>query len=150
EEAVRVRAAGADVLLARIEQEQLVEQINGLVQRVSTDPDARSELDRKLRELAALVDRLEEAIEWPKLVDESKEARDTAVRVVNDWGTDDDKRTLQKLRADFDKAIHEENSDSLRRITNEFYLLYFEVLDRQPSYHVSRFNYLCDQRSQMT
>jgi hypothetical protein len=86
EGAARIRAPGADVLFARIEQGQLLEQIESLAERVATDPDARGELDRKLRKLAALIDHLEDATEW----------REAGVGAANEWGTGDEKRLLRK------------------------------------------------------
>lgn len=150
DEALRIRAEGADALLARVNQEQLLEQIDALARAAAADPEARGQLDRRLKELAAIVDQLEDAIEWPKLVEDSRESQADTMRVVGDSGNEEERRLLQKLESDLDKAVAAGDAYQLRRTKNELDILYFAVVDRQPSYQLARFRHLSGQKSGMT
>ena len=138
-EIAKIDLPGASIILAQIDNEDLLDSIRKLANAAAADPGQLRALDRRLREFAGLIDDLEDLLEWPKLVDEAAGERRDAERVVDRNGTDEDKRLLWKLQSDCQRAIDTKNSDELRRITQDFLSLYFEVVDRVPGYHIGRF-----------
>jgi molecular chaperone DnaK len=149
-EAIRIHAAGADIVIMKIEKEKLLEQIIRLCAAARGDKDALGQLDRLLKELAALVDQLEDAVEWPKLVEEARKARKDAEEQATESGTEDDKRRLRTLVAEFERAMATEDGELLRRNMVEFDILYFDIVDRKPGIHVGRFNYYAGRKDEMT
>lgn len=150
DDAARVSAPGADVLFSRIDRERLIEQIDSLARSAATDADARGQLDRRLKELASIIDQLEEACQWPKLLEEAKTERRDAAEVVARSGTDAEKSRLRTIEQEFDRAVMTEDFHALRRLKSELIALWIDVRDRDPGYHIGVFNYLVTQKNRMT
>jgi len=141
--------AKAKEALARIDGEQMREQVESLLVAAEGDPDAVAECERRLLDLKAAADEVEDALEWPTLVAEAQEALRDARRVVNEHGQPDDKERLRTLENDLEKAIDSRDADVLRRQGDEFRSLNAEVITRQPGFWVGLFHYLEERRSQM-
>jgi molecular chaperone DnaK len=150
ETARRVGAPGAEELLARIDHERLLEQIDGLARSAATDADSRGQLDRRLKELGSIIDQLEDAIEWPELLAQARSERKDTTELVADSGSDDDKARLRKLEQDFDRAVAGQDHHALSRLKSELISMWIDIRERQPSYHIGVFNYLAGQKSRMT
>jgi molecular chaperone DnaK len=148
--AERANAPGTTEILGRIDNENLLGVIQKLIAVAASDPGSLQMLDRRLRELAALVDSLEDALEWPKLVEKARESRKDAEEVVEKHGKDEDKRRLRVLQGEFQKALDLRNADMLRRNTQDFDGLWWTVRDRQPIFHVARFEHLITLKNKMS
>ena len=149
EKAVHTDAVKAEVALARIQSQQLEGQIDELVDAAESDHEALLELDRRLRELAAAIDEAEDSVEWPVLLEQAKESRRDAERVVEEFGESTDRPPLASLREELERAIDIGDPDLLRRSQSDLDALYFRVLDRRPDYHVGRFEWLLDRLGSM-
>jgi len=144
---LRGEVDGADALKAqaalnRLDNEQLQQRVNDLIAAATNDPDAVVELDRRIREMAAAIDDVEDAVMWPKLLEEAKVAREDAEKVVDAHGEGGDKTALQSLVSSQQSAIDTNDADLLRRCNDDLDALYFTVLNRQDYYHVHRFEAL--------
>ena len=72
------------------------------------------------RRRLSLIDDLEDALEWPKLVEKATKSRKDAEKWVDKFGNDEDKRLLSTLQRNFQNAVELENWDMLRRTMEEF------------------------------
>jgi molecular chaperone DnaK len=149
-EARRGNAPGTVAILARIDDEDLLEIIRKQIAAAAGDPGALGMLDRRVRELAALIDDLEDALEWPKLVEQAQQCRKDAEHVVDQYGQADDKRLLPTLQVEFQKALDLLNADMLRRNKDDFDGLWWAVQDRRIEFHIARFEYRSTRYPEMT
>jgi len=149
EKAERTEALKATDVLSRIEDQQLLEHVDTLIEAAEDDPDAVAQLDRRLRELAASVDDVEDSVEWPELLEKAEESRSDTERVVDEHGEASDRNRLRSLKSELQQAIDAGDPDLVRRYIDELDSLYIQVLDRQPGWHVARFNWLVERLQSM-
>ncbi|MDF1798890.1 MAG: Hsp70 family protein [Planctomycetota bacterium] len=142
---------------AAIRSQPTLERIDGLVEAVETlseraenDSDAVAELDRRIRELAAAVDEVEDAAEWPALLDRAGESLKDTQRVVEEYGEATDRSRLRGLEQNYEVAVEMGNPDVLKQAADELDGLWVEVLDRQAGWHVGRFEWYVEQLDTMT
>jgi molecular chaperone DnaK len=148
-EAERIQTPATIDVLRRIDEEDLLEMIRKLTEAAANDPDSLGMLDRRLRELAALVDRLEDALRFPKLVDRARAIRADAEKLVEQDGRESDRQLLKSLEEDFRKALELQNADMLRRTIQEYEALWWMVRDRDPAVHLARFDYCMARRDEL-
>ncbi len=144
EKADKTGALKAKAAMLRIEEQQLINHIDSLLQAAESDADAVAELDRRLRELAAALDNVEDSVEWPTFLEKAEESKKDAEGVVEKYGESNDRNRLRSLKEDLQHAIDNGDIELLRRCIDELDGLYFYVLERQPGFHVSRFNRLVE------
>ena len=149
ENAGKTNNQSADIAILRIEDEQMIDQVDSLIDAAEHDQDALSQLDRRIRDLTSAIDEVEDAVEWPNFVEKAEESRKDTESIVNQFGEESDKKQFQVLESDCQKAITMHDLDLLRRCIDEFDTLYFEILNRLPEYHKIRFNNLVDKSQLM-
>ena len=136
------RSLKAEAALARIEDEQLLRHVDELAAAAAQEPDALQQLERRSRELAAAVDEVEDASEWPALVEEAEKSRKGCEEIINQHGDASDKNRLQSLINEHQRAVDSGDIGYLKRVSGDFGALTFKVLDGLIAFHVARFNYL--------
>ncbi|MBI3248806.1 MAG: Hsp70 family protein [Deltaproteobacteria bacterium] len=150
EKAEQTKALKALAAVARIEDLQLLRQVDSLIEAADDDPDAVVQLDRRLRELAAAVDDVEYALQWPVFLEKAEKSSKNAERVIEQFdGNADDRNRLHQLREELRYAIDVGDLDLLHRYIEELDSLCFQVLDRQPAYHIARFNWIVERVQSM-
>jgi len=149
-EAEQIRTPATIEVLRRIDEEDLLGTIAKLTDAAANDPDSLGMLDRRLRELAALVDLLEDGLRFPKLVDRARGVRADAGKLVEQSGKESDRQLLRSLEADYQKALELQNADMLRRTIQEYEALWWMVRDRDPAVHLARFDYCLARRDEAT
>ena len=140
----RVKAA-----LDRVEREQLVPAVERQVAAAQGDPDAAGEADRRLLDLRAAADSIEDAMKWPTLVREAEEQVRASREVVETHGQQSEKDRLNKLAADVGKAIEAERLEPLQACLEDLRELGAGVVVRQPDFWVGYLQYLEEHRSHM-
>lgn len=149
-EAEHIATPTAIDVLRRVDEEGLLETIGRLTEAAAIDPDSLGMLDRRLRELAALIDRLEDALRFPKLVERAQGVRADTEKVVDQNGRESDRELLKSLEVDYRKALELQNADMLRRNIQEHEALLWMVRDRDPAVHLARFDYCMARRDDLT
>lgn len=141
----------AEEALNRIEQENAVDHVGSLLEAAEGDPGAVGECDGKLRDLRAAIDKVEDAMEWPGLVKETKELMAHVSGWVRDGGNADEERRLSELDGELEKALESKEPDLLRTRKDDLWSLGLQVLDRKPEVWVERLEYLAEpaQKSKM-
>lgn len=143
------RSLKAEAALARIEDEQLLRQVDGLMAAAEQDPDALQQLDRRLRDLASAIDDVEDAAEWPTLVTEAQEGRDECERIVSDHGGDSDRVALRTIKSEHQRAQDAGDPGHLQRVITAYQALWYGVATRLTGFHVGQFNYLVERLQSM-
>jgi molecular chaperone DnaK len=140
----------AIVAMATVENEQIVDQVTRKVAAAQGDAEACGEADKKLLDLRAAVDSVEDALEWPALVRAAQEQLESTREVIEAHGEPEEKERLAGLGANIRKAIAEERIELLRTMTEDVRDLYWRVTVRQPEFWVGYFQYLEEQKAHMS
>ena len=148
-EAERTNALKGEAALSRIDDQHLLDQVDGLLEAAESEPEAVAQLDRRLRELAAAVDEVEDSVEWPVLLEKAEESRTTTEQAVSEHGERGDRSRLSSLKGELQRAIDAGDRDVLRRCIDELDELVYHIWDRQPGFHVARFNWLVERAQSM-
>lgn len=135
----------AEKELARIDQEQITEEVQSLLEASEGDPGAAPQFQNRLVDLKVAIDEVEDAIEWPTLLEDARGQLEFARYWVNTHGDDDEKTNLKTLENDMQKAIDTGDPDILRRHTETINSLGMQVALRQPDIWISWLEY-CEER----
>ncbi len=149
EKAEKTDALKAKSALGRINDQRMVAHIDSLIEAAGGDSEATKELDRRLRELAAAIDEVEDAVEWPTLLEKAEESRREADRIAQEYGESRDRHRLRRLFEEAQSAVDEGDHDLLRRCIEEIDYGYIAILERRPEFHVARFNWLAERIQSM-
>ena len=139
----------ANAGLRKIEEEQTVDTVRRQVAAAQSDPEAVGEGDRKLRAMKGEIDAIEDALEWPRLVQEAHRQLESTREVVEANGEPQERERLERLAADIEHAIAEERVELLRTRTEDLRDLGARVVVRQPEFWVGYFQYLEERKRHM-
>ncbi|MFF5260506.1 Hsp70 family protein [Actinomadura viridis] len=133
-ESVRRQAAElgdrrAAEVLARIDAERIVPDLDALVDAARVDPDAATSAGRRLLDLRAATDEAEDELEWPRLVQEAREISRTVRELVRERGNANHHRPLQATEEAIQEAITAHDAGLLRQRVQEMRTLAIQVLD---------------------
>ena len=122
-EEARRKAAKADSsqakeALDRIDRERIPQQVADLLSTAES-PEVAVECEFRLLDLKAAIDKVEEVVEWPTLVEEAQSNLAEARRVVEQYGEEEDRAKLQARESELQKAISSDDADLLRRKSEE-------------------------------
>jgi molecular chaperone DnaK len=141
--------ARANAVLDQMEREQVVETVQRQVAAAQGDPDAQGEADRRLLDLKALNDSVEDALRWPSIVQEAHERLKDAREIIEAHGDPSEKQTLKTLEADIKQAREANRIELLQEHVENLRGLAVGVLMRQPDFWVGWLQYLEEQREQI-
>ncbi|MCL6450410.1 MAG: Hsp70 family protein [Acetobacteraceae bacterium] len=147
----KAREAGATLppeALMRIE--ALVREVEEALSAAAADRDAADKCHSRLLELSCELDDLEAQLRWPALVAKAREQAQESRRIVEQGGTDEERRRLKALEAALEKAVAARDPEVLQQQTQAMIGLTAEVLQRRPEYWVGLFHYLAGREAAMT
>jgi len=132
--AVRLRVselgdARATALLDQIDAERILPDVEAMVEAARVDPDAATTCGKRLLDLKAAIDEVEDALEWPSLVQEAKEFVPAVRELVLEKGTPEHRRSLQAGETAVQEAIAAHDPDLLRHRVEDLRTLAMLVLD---------------------
>ncbi|TYB44260.1 Hsp70 family protein [Actinomadura chibensis] len=137
-------------VLARIDAERVVLTLDAEVDAASADPDAAAAAGRRLMDLRASVDEVEDEIEWPALVAEANELLPTVREVVQDAGEESHRSALRRAEEALQEAVAAHDADLLRQRTSELRRVLIQVLDYSGELPFLLFDRLCSMRPEMS
>jgi len=143
EQAKLARSSRANDLLQKIEDEQLVRQID--ITLISTQQDKQEALDtcqRRRIELDARLDEIEEYLTWPVVIAEAEAQIAGGRDVVEKYGDSQDIADFSRLTEETRKAIASKNADSVRQKTRNLTQLVWQVLMKLPGWWVGQLEHL--------
>lgn len=121
--------ARATALLDQIDAERIVPDIDAMVEAARVDPDAATTCGKRLLDLKAAVDEVEDALEWPSLVQEAKEFVPAVREVVLEKGTAGHRRSLDTGETAVQEAIAAHDAGLLRQRLDDLRTLAMLVLE---------------------
>lgn len=125
----QVPSAAAAVVLGRIEQEQAAREIRTLL-AAADDPDAAATARQRILDLRAAVDDVEDSLEWPTTVREAHGLRHDVRDLVDEHGTEEDRRSFALIDARLAEAEEHHDLAALRRAIDQAQGLALRLLDR--------------------
>lgn len=143
EQAGLAGSARADDLLQKIENEQLVRQIDMTL--MSTQRDEQEALDtcqRRRIELDARLDEIEELINWPVLIAEAEAQIAGGHEMVKQYGDSQDIADFSRLTEETRKAMASKNTDSVQQKTRNLSQLVMQVLMKHPGWWLAQLELL--------
>jgi hypothetical protein len=144
-----VSEANAQNALNRIEDENIVGQVQSLLQAARSDSSSAIDCEHRLLALAAAIDDVEDAIKVPTLVEEAQTIQRSAQEIVSQNGTAEEKHGLGLLKGELEKVITSRDPDLIRQRMEAVSGLSFQVLIRQPGFWVGYLQYLEEQKTIM-
>jgi len=147
--AISTNSLKAQEALAKIESENMLENVKSLSEASEGDDGAVPEFQNQLTDLKTAIDAVEDALEWPSFLAEIEEKVKGTKQIVNQYGDASEKAKFSGLEGDVQKAIDSGDSDVLRRYIEELQTFGFQVLSRQDVFWVGLFQNLVQQKSSM-
>jgi molecular chaperone DnaK len=119
----------AEQVLARIDNENIVADLDKLVDAARVDPGASITAENRLRDLRAATDEVEDELEWPALVQEARELVPAVRDIVRERGKASHQAPLEAAEESIQEAIAAHDADLLRQRVAELRQLALRVLD---------------------
>ncbi|XVQ09340.1 Hsp70 family protein [Spirillospora sp. CA-255316] len=119
----------AEQVLARIDNENIVADLDKLVDAARVDPGASITAENRLRDLRAATDEVEDELEWPTLVQEARELVPAVRDIVRERGKASHQAPLEAAEESIQEAIAAHDADLLRQRVAELRQLALRVLD---------------------
>jgi molecular chaperone DnaK len=146
EAAEKIESVTALEKLEKIKATKMVEEINSsLNQNQIQDKNAPNRKNYRRIELDAKLDEVEKIIEWPALVNEAEENIREGKKIIEAYGSDEDKMAFNRLEKETTKAINSEDTDILRQKVRALSQLILEVLMEQPGFWMAQFELLIEE-----
>ncbi|WP_067488611.1 Hsp70 family protein [Actinomadura hibisca] len=136
-------------VLDRVDRERIVADVDGLLGASRVDPDAATTCGKRLLDLKAAVDELEDALEWPELVGEVEEMLRFTTELVVHGGTAEHRRTLADTESAVRLAIAAHDADLLRQRGGNLRDLVLDVLEATGQLQQLAFEDLSAMRGEM-
>lgn len=127
-------------LLTDLDNDGIVYDINKQQTAAVTDPSARDEWEKTLRELDARIDDVEKAVEVPVLVAEAQQVLTAVQHIVERNGTVVDKQNFQTLQRDLIATMraHVTNPEELRRKTRLLEDFGYQICKQMPEFYIEQ------------
>jgi molecular chaperone DnaK len=145
--------AQAQQVLARIDAERMVPEVETSLSASRGDRDAADKCEHRLLDLKSALDEVEDALEWPALVAEAEKELEVERKIVNnsEFGiTAQEKATFAALEREIRSALGTRDPDQLRRKVGELDRLGVTIMLRQPGWWVAQLDHLEKRRSELS
>jgi molecular chaperone DnaK len=125
-----IRSTVVEVLLRRIDDERVVAEIKSLVDAAKVDPDAATTCGKRLLDLRAAIDEIEDELAWPELQRNADRMMVAIPEIVEANGDPYDKQALPGYVEQVRAAKDRHDPELLRQRLNELIGLGRSALDR--------------------
>ena len=117
--------------LKQVDQERMVRDVEVALNAAQGNREAVDEGDKRLRDLKIALDQVEQELEWPRLVAEAEGLIISAREVIDDQGSFEDKRNLERVEAEVRAAMQTHDVDILMQRMNALRSLVVRLLDQK-------------------
>ncbi|OFW50439.1 MAG: hypothetical protein A3G77_11890 [Acidobacteria bacterium RIFCSPLOWO2_12_FULL_68_19] len=145
--------ARASAALQRIDGERLVYQAETALAAAEGDPDAADLCSKRLLDLKAAIDEVEDALEWPALVAEAEKEIEVERRIIAEPSHNaipEEKAAFATLEREIRETFATRDVEALRRKLVEMDRLGLIIMFRQPGWWVGQFQHLEKKKATMT
>ncbi len=139
----------AEIYLARIDDEHLVEDVASLVAAARASQDDALAAHKRIIDLRVAIDAVEDELRWPELVEEAESIMSEARDLVNSHGSPTDRENLPMYERRIADAVDSHDADLLRQRISELQEHVLRMLDRGPVLQTMLFTDLAQRRNQM-
>jgi len=136
--------------IRRVDDQQLVQEVDGAALAMRADTGAAGRCEQQLRDLQKALDAAEEALRWPALVANAETAIDFGQGHVEESGDEDDRRRFPLLREQVQEAIRTADVALLEQRLQELYGLLIPLLNQSPTIQYSSLQGLRERVAEMT
>ncbi len=138
--------------LGQIEKEDMMQELENALATGGQDKDSPDKIQKSLNKLKQVIDDIEEKTKWPLLLEEVEEEREMTRKVVNEYGSNEDKHHFQVIDGEIRQYITKEikSMDDLNKKLDELRSLRISILQEQPGYWVGLFQHLNENRQMFT
>jgi len=148
--ATRTNAPQAQEALAQISREDIVGQVESMLAAAERgDQDAVTECDKRLQDLKGAIDRAEDAVALPALVETAHTTLDRTRDAVSKWGEAAEKQQLAELEQKTQPAIDSGDFDILKDHVEKVEALGTQVVVRQAWFWIGYLEYLESEKDKM-
>lgn len=143
----------AKAVLVRIDSERMLYEIETSLAAAASDRDAADKCHSRLLSLAAAIDEIEDALEWPTLVSSAEETLDSTRRVVASPELDtrpEERTALATLERELQQAIAARDADHLRQTASDLSELRARIVFRDPRWWVGAFQDMEEKLDEMS
>jgi len=149
EKARHVTSPEAEKALERIEQEQITEGVQSLSEASEGDLCAAPQFQNRLVELREAIDDVENAIEWPSLIQQAEHMLEDTRQLVNAFGESDEKTNLRMLEDNMQKVIDSGDPNLLRRHIEKIEAVGMQIILRDSGTWIKWLEYCESRKSSM-
>jgi molecular chaperone DnaK len=142
-------AQAQQILHQRIDGERMVQNVETSLNASQGDQDARDKAQNRLLDLKVAIDQLEDALEWPALLQEAEAQIKNSRNLMDQYGKPEDKSRFAQLEREIRQAMSNKDPDQLRRLIGEMHTLTIQVLREQPEFWLFLFQDLRGRREYM-
>lgn len=135
--------------IERIEKENMIDEVKSALNSAKTDRDAADKCENRLLDLRVAIDRIEELLEWPTLIEEAEKKIKMLNDVMNQYGQNEDKENARMLEADARKAMKDKEPGLLDLKMREIDQLVAKVMYSKPETWVHTFQQISKALSPM-
>jgi molecular chaperone DnaK len=132
--------------LEKLEKEDTVNEVARLLS-AGDDPETSQRCENRMLVLKSALQRIEDAIEGPKLILEAKQELEWTAEITQ-GATPEDQKAFSLLKPELEGAIYGD-LETLRRKVDEMSQLRFRVLARTPEYWIHYRDYLLEHDDEM-
>jgi hypothetical protein len=133
--------------LDKIRQEDTFGEVSRLL-AAGDDPETTRTCELRLLELKVALQRVEDAIEAPKLATEAKQEIQWTEEALR-GATAEEQKQFALLRPELESAMHGD-TETLRRKVEQMWNLRIRILARAPDYWIGYRNYLLERKAEMS
>lgn len=150
DKALQVSVPRAEKVLEQIEEEEIERDLSESLTASGTDPNAASTCQHRMQALRAYLDEIEDALEWPGLLDEAEDSLGRTQQIVQQYGVASEKQRYSLLAQETRRAVEARDPNILRRKIDDLSGLYYRVAQRQPDFWIGFLEHLEQRRGHMT
>ena len=150
--ALEANDAAALAVLKRIDSERMLAEIEASLAAATTDRDAADKCHSRLLTLAAAIDEMEAALEWPTLVKRAQEELEEERRILanpNNEVRPEERAAFATLERELQHAISVHDADHVRRMTEDLNSLGTRIVFRNPGWWVGAFQEMQEKVAEM-
>jgi molecular chaperone DnaK len=150
-DARRTSDPAALAILDELDDEQVVDQLeNDVASTAHGDADAASTAGKRMLDLRAKLDDIEQALEWPSLVEWANRVLHDGPGMIEEYGDAKDRRRYELLAADVRHALASRDAAHLKTLVDELTGYLAMMVDRKTgAVMMARFSQLVERRAEL-
>jgi molecular chaperone DnaK len=149
DQARQVANPEVDGSLKRVEDEEMLHDVEVSLAAAQADSDATDKCEKRLRDLKSAIDEAEDVLELPILISQAEQQIEGTREIVDQYGKEDDQKNFDSIERELKAAIAAKDEDLIRQRVEHLEGLRIQILMDQPGFWIGYFEFLEGQKSDM-